>query len=187
LRDRPTSWMDAYIRPSSRRKRREDNDYSFKKFPDKLDRELIQKHGYKYLTWKVEVDFELSSEPRKLETWDFVDSQFDNFTKNKHVLVGHYEIVTEKNKGMVSGCTHFDYIHFPESKVKVELTGGKSQTIKIPEQTVFFDNLPAGDWRMDQLNPYAIIIRLDLEKKRFSYDSEDLADFEGVSDLERYE
>lgn len=166
--------MDSFFGSSRRRKNR---DYQFRKFPERFDRELIQKHGFKYLSWKVEVDFELTSEPRKLEIWDFVDSQFDNFTQNKHILVGHYEIETEKDKGMTRGITHFDYLHFPESKVKVELTGGKSQTIKIPEQTVFFDNLDAGEWDEGKVNPYALTIRLDLEKKKFSFDANDLIDF----------
>jgi len=173
--------FDEFIRPSSRRKRRQESDYKFRKFPEKEDRQLIQKYGYKYLTWKVEVDFELTSEPRKMEIWDFVDSPFGKFFNNKHILVGHYEIVTEKDEGMKEGFTHFDYIHFPEASVEVEFTGGKKQGIKIPEQTVFFNNFIAGEWRMGQVNPYAITIRLDLEKKKYSFDSDDLSDFEDWS------
>lgn len=140
---------------------------------DSLDEELIQKYGFRYLTWRVNVDFEISKSMPRLEDWDF-EGEFNRFSSTSHILVGHYEIETESEKGMTEGITHFDYIHFPKSTVVLQMRKSPDnymdlieRKIDFPEQTLYFNNLKAGTWKEGQVNPTQVRLLVDLENKKF--------------------
>lgn len=176
-------------------------------FPEEFDAELLQKHGYKYMSWALKVDFELASEPAKLEDWDFDrNSAFTRYSGRVHTLVGHYEVEVRKDVGFVEGFTHFDFIHFPEVELVLQLGlnedrgrennyGIVERTVTIPEQTLYFDNLKAGKWRDGEVQPEQLKLLLDLDKKKYSFDKQflerygvagdDVAYWRGWNDLRR--
>jgi hypothetical protein len=181
-----------------RDRRRKEKEYEEEKFPSELDAE---EYGFKYLSWVVKINWELLKEPAKLEDWDFYKySAFQRFSAGVHTLVGHYEIDTKPDIGVTEGYTHFDYIHFPEVELVLQLAlnpdkgsdnnyGIVERTITIPEQTLKFDNLKAGDWREGEVNPYSIDLKVDIDKKKYTFDKEDLTGFSfglwnGWDDLE---
>jgi hypothetical protein len=190
----PTDWMSGYIRGGRRkqtpeeekRKQKEDEE---KSFPTEFDAELLQKHGFKYMSWLLKVNFELVTEPDKLEDWDFwKNSAFTRFSGRVHTLVGHYEVDVRKDIGFVEGYTHFDFIHFPEVEVVLQLKlnedkglennyGLVERTITIPEQTLYYDNLKAGVWSDGEVQPEQLILQLDLDKKEYTWGQDKYDDF----------
>lgn len=200
----PTSWMNPYIRgkggrPSKEEVNRKSKESEEKKFPSDKDAELVEKHGFKYLTWLLKVDFSLVKEPAKLQDWDFwKNSAFTRYSGKVHTLIGHYEIETEKDRGMTEGFTHFDLIHFPEVELVLQLGlnedkgsdnnyGIVERTVAIPEQTLYFDNLKAGMWKDGQVNPYELNIKVDLDSKKYTWGQDkydDIAEWASWQDLD---
>ena len=153
--------------------------------PSKFDAELLQKHGYKYMSWLLKVSFEIQDEPDKLEDWDFWrNGPFTRYSGRIHTLVGHYEVEVKPDVGFTEGYTHFDYIHFPEVEVVLQLGlnedkgpennyGIVERTVTIPEQTLYYENLRAGKWRDGDVQPEELKILLDLDKKKYTFLKED--------------
>jgi hypothetical protein len=178
-------------------------EYDEKSFPSEFDAELLQKHGYKYMSWTLSVDFELSTSPPKLEDWDFwKNSAFTRYSGRVHTLVGHYEVDVRKDIGFTEGYTHFDFIHFPEVEVVLQLGlnedrgsennyGIVERTVTIPEQTLYFENLRAGKWRDGEVQPEQLLVKLDLDKKEYTWEKggrfigADIAYWRGWNDLRR--
>lgn len=172
-------------------------------FPEDFDAELLQTYRDKYMTWVLRVDFELVSEPAKLEDWDFSrDGAFTRFSGRVHTLVGHYEVDVRKDIGFVEGYTHFDFIHFPEVECVLQLQlkedkgsannyGLVERTVTIPEQTLYYDNLRAGKWREGEVQPEQLIIKLDLDSKKYKFETDgkfigdDVSFWRGWNDLRR--
>lgn len=169
--------------------------------PSKFDAELLEKHGFKYMSWILSVDFELKKEPAKLEDWDFWrNSAFTRYSGDIHTLVGHYEVEVRKDRGFIEGYTHFDYIHFPEVELVLQLGlnedkgpennyGIVERTVKIPEQTLYFENLKAGIWRDGHVQPHNLNLKVDLDSKTYTWDKDskfmgyDIADWYSWSEL----
>jgi len=182
---------------SDEEKRRERKESSEDNFPTEFDAELLQKHGYKYMSWNLSVDWELTNQSSKLEDWDFDrNSAFTRISGKVHTLVGHYEIETKAGKGFVEGITHFDYIHFPEVEIILTLRlnedkgsdnnyGLVDRTVTIPEQTLYFDNLEAGKWSEGEVQPTELLLRIDVDKKKYTWDKSDERGF-GISYWENW-
>jgi hypothetical protein len=177
------------------------NDNKSKDESSDLDAELLQRYGYKYLSWAIEIDWELVKEPAKLEDWD-LEGGLSRFRQTKQILVGHYEVDTagQLEGKIIGGFSHFDYIDLPESKVVLQLAlnpdrgsennyGLVERTVTIPAQILKFDNLRVGDWREGEVNPYSINLKIDIEKLEYTFDKEDTTGFNlglwnGWNDLE---
>ena len=194
--------MFNFRKKSEEMERRRKKEFEEEKFPTKFDAELLQKHGFKYMSWLLKVDFQLKEKPAKLEDWDFYRfSAFNRYSGRVHTLVGHYEVDVRKDIGFVEGYTHFDFIHFPEVEVVLELGlnedkgrennyGIVERTILIPEQTLYYDNLRAGSWRKGETQPQELTIMLDLDKKEYTFDKDNksgfgVAYFRGWEELRR--
>tara|TARA_R100001129_G_scaffold8158_1_gene5932 strand:- start:836 stop:1456 length:621 start_codon:yes stop_codon:yes gene_type:complete len=172
-------------------------------FPEDFDAELLQTYRDKYMTWVLRVDFELVSEPDKLEDWDFNPrGAFTRYSGRVHTLVGHYEVDVRKDIGFVEGYTHYDFIHFPEVECVLQLQlkedkgrennyGLVERVVTIPEQTLYYDNLRAGKWRDGEVQPEQLIIKLDLDTKKYKFQTDgkfigsDVAFWRGWNDLRR--
>ena len=189
---RTPNWTGTYHRVGRResteddKKRRKEGDET--SFPEEFDAELLQKHGYKYMSWQLKCGFELLTEPDKLEDWDFWrNGPFTRYSGRVHTLVGHYEVDVRKDIGFVEGYTHFDFIHFPEVEVVLQLGLNEDKglennyviverTITIPEQTLYYENLRAGKWRDGEVQPEELKILLDIDKKKYTFLKEDYSE-----------
>jgi hypothetical protein len=150
-----------------------------------LDAELLQKYGFKYLNWEVEIYWQLEPYPSKLEDWD-LQGGLSRFRQIKQTLVGHYEVETDGK--IIAGYSHFDYIDLPESQVVLQLSlnpdrgsennyGIVERTVTIPATTLKFDNLKAGDWREGEVNPSSLNLIIDIDKAEYTFDKEDETGF----------
>tara|TARA_R110000824_G_scaffold51202_5_gene143008 strand:+ start:459 stop:1046 length:588 start_codon:yes stop_codon:yes gene_type:complete len=148
---------------------------------DSFDRELIQEHNFKYMSWEIPINYDIYREPSNLEVWDFRD--FANRNRSTKVLVGHYQIDTQKNMGFVSGFTHFDYIHMFERKIILTLQleedlgsdnnyGLEDVEIIIPEQIYYFNDLKAGYWVQGEVQPTSLSFKIDLGSKTYRFDED---------------